>query len=1216
MDSSECERPLLRWRTGLPLSDAKERTEGRRRRGGGGSGWPNALPALLFTCLLLMDVVQSDLTLPLNTIQKWAETFGQKIYSAAERATALTDIQTEYLLMYPDVKPQNGSQLVQELKERLEKLFNRKVRAINRLVDVAEKSFASHVMRDKLEITYPKAKNLTGFALVKNDRFNGVPVNLTHSSIHVPTNVYDESIAILNGVAWTDALDKTFHENYQNDHSLSWQYFGSSTGFLRNFPGLQWPKPEEVDLYDCRTRGWYIQAATTPKDMIILLDSSGSMKGLRMEIAKATVKKIVETLNDDDFFNVIKFAEMPEYLEACFNGTMVQATTSNKVKIKGKLDKGIKTQNIAYFDRALTLAFELLLSTNSTGQGSQCNKAIMVITDGVPDTYEAIFRQYNWPHQDVRVFTYLIGREVGDTRHVRWMACSNKGYYSHISTLADVHEHVQEYIHVISRPMVIMRANQTVWTSIYRDTSGVHMILSVAKPVYNIKNGTANSGDLLGVMGTDIPLEQLISQIPHHKLGVDGYAFAITNNGYVLFHPDLRAPHNGELKPNYNSVDLSEVELLDNHSTQLGSTETLSEENELRRKLIDRETGTMRMKMRIHFDQMKRATTRYYNYFFTPIENTPFSLAVALPDEYGMYWVDGTRQLKNSDLSDFRTSEIPVLLADWDYCRPQNSNDSRLQRLEFLLKSLERGKKDAKYFHKHCDVDLVSSLLFDAEATRAIPNSWRKENSAGTANDSTSRKNGIEMVFIATKGGLTRYLTFVENLTDPDFILKQKDTVREIFYSRAVAGGEGVFTFSVPILKDQDRIDRNDAVISATTPVFVSSEAGMAVAAVTGLQMTYSRFQELFLGVTSHCVNPDDTPCNVTCDSEIVDCYLLDNNGFVLFSKTPEEHLGRFFGEIDGSLMTRLIRDENRTTGGSDGVFSKIEIIDFQGMCSIWRKAHCDARSIFADPLRNLIVSLWWLLQRLILLVVSFTEFIWCADEMTMTTGNLSFSDYEPEGSWSARDDYFAPDITDLYRIANNNSDLVREWLNEWRALNVKGASVKDLRRWLQAIVDKYTPRVIASRPCTTTAVLYEARPPTIVFDSLPDCRSASSGCDKSFSLVPVYRTNLLLLVVDATCSCDSNDRKVNLDPIELNPTPDVSDACPVSETGEREPCLKEEPEVYRRRPAHCYSFHEHENSTRCGATTAGVNFLSVFALSTLTVTSSSASVWLQQQQL
>jgi len=40
--------------------------------------------------------------------------------------------------------------------------------------------------------------------------------------------------------------------------------------------------------------------------MVILIDSSGSMKGLRMEIAKATVERIVDTLSDDDFFNVVK----------------------------------------------------------------------------------------------------------------------------------------------------------------------------------------------------------------------------------------------------------------------------------------------------------------------------------------------------------------------------------------------------------------------------------------------------------------------------------------------------------------------------------------------------------------------------------------------------------------------------------------------------------------------------------------------------------------------------------------------------------------------------------------------------------------------------------------------------------------------------------------------------------------------------------------------
>ena len=50
----------------------------------------------------------------------------------------------------------------------------------------------------------------------------------------------------------------------------------------------------------------YIQAATSPKDLIMLIDTSGSMTGQRFEIAKATVKKILETLSDDDYFNIIK----------------------------------------------------------------------------------------------------------------------------------------------------------------------------------------------------------------------------------------------------------------------------------------------------------------------------------------------------------------------------------------------------------------------------------------------------------------------------------------------------------------------------------------------------------------------------------------------------------------------------------------------------------------------------------------------------------------------------------------------------------------------------------------------------------------------------------------------------------------------------------------------------------------------------------------------
>ncbi|KAK2145366.1 hypothetical protein LSH36_683g02013 [Paralvinella palmiformis] len=350
------------------------------------------------------------------------------------------------------------------------------------LVDVAEKAHSDHVYDPHISRAYPKAKrlNTSEFELEENEHFNYIPVNLNMSTVHVPTNVYDESVEVLNGVDWSEALDEYFRENYQNDPTLTWQYFGSASGFFRNYPGMRWPV-EGVDLFDCRTRGWYIQAATSPKDIVILLDVSGSMKGLRMEIAKATVEKILETLSDDDFFNVIKFSMTPEYVDDCFNGTLVQANADNKKRVKEALGN-IRTTEIAQFDKALIEAFDLL--------------------------------------QMVRVFTFLIGREVGDSRQVHWMACSNKGYYSHISTLADVHEHVQE--------------------------------------------------------------------------------------------PDVPTPQ----------YDM-----------------------ELRRRMVDREAGNLKMRVKVHYDGMHRVSIREQHYYFTEIDGTPFSLGIALPDGYGMNWVNGLRSL-------------------------------------------------------------------------------------------------------------------------------------------------------------------------------------------------------------------------------------------------------------------------------------------------------------------------------------------------------------------------------------------------------------------------------------------------------------------------------------------------------------------------------------------------------------------------------------------
>ena len=78
-----------------------------------------------------------------------------------------------------------------------------------------------------------------------------------------------------------------------------WVYFGSSDGVLFNFPGSLWDANVEdarcgVD-YDSRLRPWQMTAATGPKNVVLILDTSGSM-GMngRLESMKTAAKKVVD----------------------------------------------------------------------------------------------------------------------------------------------------------------------------------------------------------------------------------------------------------------------------------------------------------------------------------------------------------------------------------------------------------------------------------------------------------------------------------------------------------------------------------------------------------------------------------------------------------------------------------------------------------------------------------------------------------------------------------------------------------------------------------------------------------------------------------------------------------------------------------------------------------------------------------------------------------
>uniref|UniRef100_A0A669CZT0 Calcium voltage-gated channel auxiliary subunit alpha2delta 3 n=1 Tax=Oreochromis niloticus TaxID=8128 RepID=A0A669CZT0_ORENI len=712
----------------------------------------------------------------------------------------------------------DGMKVVKNLAVKMEEMFRRKAEATRRLVEAAEEAHHQHEENPDLQYEYFNAVlinevdeegnnvELGGeFILEPSDHFNNLSVNLSLSVVQVPTNMYNKDPDIVNGVYWSEALNKVFVDNFERDPTLIWQYFGSAKGFFRQYPGVKWhPDEHGVIGFDCRNRKWYIQAATSPKDVVILVDVSGSMKGLRLTIARQTVSSILDTLGDDDFFNIIAYNQEIHYVEPCLNGTLVRADRTNKDHFREHLDK-LFAKGIGLLGDALTEAFMILSDFNQTGRGSVCSQAIMLVTDGATEMYDDVFEKYNWPERKVRLFPYLIGRESAFADNLKWMACANKGYFSQISTLADVQENVMRYLHVMSRPKVIDHEHDTVWTEAYVDSA--------------------------------------VIQIKYY------YTKEVTKLCTMCFSMQYQEGQKRR-KPNYSSVDLSEVEWEDKDGI-------------LRNAMVNRRTGTFSMEVKKTVDRGRRVLKMHNDYYYTDIKGTPFSVGVALSRGHGKYFFRGNVSLE-AGLRDLEQPDV-ALADEWTYCNIEEEHEHRHLTQIQAIKLFMTGRRP----HLKCDRELIQEVLFDAVVTAPLEAYW-----TGLAlNKSENSDKGVEIAFLGTRTGLSRTNLFVP--VDQDFLTAEdKEGVFNadhfpLWYKRAAEQVPGTFVYSIP---------------------FSTAHFCLVLLSAVGIQMKLEYFQKKFWTACRQCTALDGK-CSISCDNEDINCYLIDNNGFILVTEEQSQVL-------------------------------------------------------------------------------------------------------------------------------------------------------------------------------------------------------------------------------------------------------------------------------------------------------------------------------------
>uniref|UniRef100_A0A671Z376 Calcium channel, voltage-dependent, alpha 2/delta subunit 1a n=1 Tax=Sparus aurata TaxID=8175 RepID=A0A671Z376_SPAAU len=514
------------------------------------------------------------------------------------------------------VETNNATELVATAAGNIERLLANRSEAlkVSRLAAEAEKFQMEHVWRDGSEVSelisslMPKKRN----RYIPDD-FEEDPdfkrlVSYNTTAVHIPTDIYEGSTIILNELNWTEALEDVFRKNKEEDPSLLWQVFGSATGLARYYPASPWTNssnlPNKIDLYDVRRRPWYIQGAASPKDMLILVDASGSVSGLTLKLIRQSVGKMLETLSDDDFVNVLFFNEGANNA-SCFQN-LVQANVRNKNKLKADVNK-ITAKGITNYKAGFEMAFKQLAQTNVAR--ANCNKIIMLFTDGGEEKAEEIFK--------VRIFTFSVGQHNYDKGPIQWMACTNKGYYYEIPSIGATRINTQEYLDVLGRPMVkeSRKAKQVQWTNVYLDALELGLVITGTLPVFNKTGmGTKKPALFIQQMSYLVQGVQICSSLfPFFFLqfGPNGYYFAIDPNGYVLLHPNLQ-PLTLEFADPV-TLDFLDAELENDIKVQI------------RKKMIDAETGSYTIDTLVKSQDERYIDVGKRTYTFAPVKGTDYS---------------------------------------------------------------------------------------------------------------------------------------------------------------------------------------------------------------------------------------------------------------------------------------------------------------------------------------------------------------------------------------------------------------------------------------------------------------------------------------------------------------------------------------------------------------------------------------------------------------
>lgn len=137
------------------------------------------------------------------------------------------------------------------------------------------------------------------------------------------------------------------------------------------------------------------------------------------------------------------------------------------------------------------------------------------------------------------------------------------------------------------------------------------------------------------------------------------------------------------------------------------------------------------------------------------------------------------------------------------------------------------------------------------------------------------------------------------------------------------------------------------------------------IVAVVGVQYNYSSFYSTFFKIAEHY--------KLDCHLDEINCFVLDNNGFVIISN-HYQHAGLFIGQINGDLLQDMI---------ARNIYKKTKFFDYQAICIRITPFWNGVQSLMT-PFKFIKQTLLWITARLLNYFTIFNEYSFALSEMSI----------------------------------------------------------------------------------------------------------------------------------------------------------------------------------------------------------------------------------------